>query len=77
MLEKNGKTEIWRLFLLMKPRIVSYVVGIFGQSMLGAALNIILAFTLKYMVDAPMKGQIGLLVKAGLMIGSSLGIDDW
>ena len=72
MFIKNRKPEIRRLFRLMKPRILPYLTGILGQSMLGAGLNIVLAFTLKYMVDVPMKGQSELLVKAAFMIGGSL-----
>jgi ATP-binding cassette subfamily B protein len=65
---KKGKPEIQSLISLIRPRIVPYVVGILGQSILGAALNILVAFAQKYMVDAPLKGQISLLVKAGLII---------
>lgn len=67
-----GRKEFFRLMSYMKPRMKSYLVGLFGQSIGNAAIYIILAFVLKYLVEAANKGNMDLIYYALKLIGITL-----
>lgn len=74
MQKKRSWKEFIELMSFMKPRLGKYTIGILGLDIAGTGLVIILAFALKYMIDAPIKGQMELLEKAILYIGMAVFI---
>jgi len=69
MLKRKGLKELIRLMDFMKPRMFKYVLGILGMDVAGTTLVIMLAFALKYMIDAPIHGEVLLLQRAIFLIG--------
>ncbi|HEX3030298.1 MAG TPA: ABC transporter ATP-binding protein [Clostridia bacterium] len=70
MLKKLKVLDLIKLMKYMKPRAVAYFAGLFGYSLAEASIVILIPITIKYMVDAAIKGEMALLHK-GLILAVS------
>ncbi|ADL52197.1 ABC transporter ATP-binding protein [Clostridium cellulovorans] len=72
MFKLIGINEFKRLMSYMKPRMKSYLIGLFGQGIGNAIIYIILAFVLKDLVQAADEGNMSIIFQSLKLIGSTV-----
>jgi ATP-binding cassette, subfamily B, bacterial len=65
MFKLEGKNEFLRVMSFMKPRNLMYWTGLIGGCAMQAGLGIMIAFMMKDLFNGAVKGDMGLLWKAG------------
>lgn len=74
MYDRHFLEIIYKLVLFMKPRIWVYLLGLTGNCISQAGFGIIVAFTLKDMFNAAVKGNTDLLVRAVISICAAIAV---
>lgn len=62
------KKQLYQLVLFMKPRIWAYILGIVGNCLSSAGFGIAVAFILKDMFNAAVKGRTDLQIRAVIIV---------
>ncbi|MCW8965562.1 MAG: ABC transporter ATP-binding protein/permease [Candidatus Pacearchaeota archaeon] len=68
MLKKQELKEIFRLLSLMKKRTAAYVIGVFGHALSETLILIVLAFTMKNLINAIITNNESLLIQTSIII---------
>ena len=69
MLIRQSLKDLFCIMKFIKPRMLKYLVGLFGHSAVEANIYIVMPFITKYMIDGAINGDVSLLEKGLIIAG--------
>ncbi|MBN2862726.1 MAG: ABC transporter ATP-binding protein [Bacteroidales bacterium] len=69
------KKDLSRLFGFIKPFFPNYLTGVFGMSLLGAAMAIVSAFLMGNIVEAAQSSNISLIITTSIILAATIVVE--